>query len=476
MDIKVSEDAGQQPVEVFCCCAREDTPLLSELKLHLNPLVREGLIALWSDVDIGAGMEWEKEIHRRLDTAPILLLLVSPDFLASEYCYGVEVARAMERHEQGAAYVIPVILRPCIWDKAPFSKLRVLPTDTKPIVGSGSRTQDEAFADVARGLRNAIATLASKRLVDSAHRRDTLSSSPQNILPATGLPSKRFHFPVRVVFLLLVLVLSIYGAMLLWQHHSSGKQYCLDAGATNVVCIEPGTPILLTATAQARATALAHTPGPMITPQATATSGGENGVPSGWPRVSSVSNFLNWSQLGCHVSPDGKTLEEKASDLNGCIYQRTPDAIDPGKDTVNGVDVWDNVAVSVDVLEITQDQCAGIAIRLEENTYYYFCLNASRGTYMFVRYDPVSQTKNAIVSPTRSQAIHTGQGEENTLLIVAQGSSFKLLINGDVVKTNVTDPISSPLVSGRIALVVDGSNDEDALFSHVQVWSPDTIT
>jgi hypothetical protein len=76
----------KEKIEIFCCCAREDQAMLLELKKHLTPLQREELITLWADVDIDAGAEWEREIRRYLNTAHVILLLVSPDFVASDYC------------------------------------------------------------------------------------------------------------------------------------------------------------------------------------------------------------------------------------------------------------------------------------------------------------------------------------------------------------------------------------------------------
>src|SRR5689334_22547581 len=116
-------------VEIFCCYAREDQQLLNDLKDHLMPLQRQGLIKLWADTDISAGTEWEKEINQHLNTAQIILLLISPSFMKSDYCYSKEKTRAIERHEQGEARVIPVILRLVIWQGALFSKFQALPTD-----------------------------------------------------------------------------------------------------------------------------------------------------------------------------------------------------------------------------------------------------------------------------------------------------------------------------------------------------------
>ena len=144
------------PVEIFCCYARKDKPLLSELRTHLMPLQRQGNIALWADTDIDAGTEWEEEINKHLNTAQIILLLVSSDFIASDYCYGKEMMRAMERHKAGEAQVVPIILRPVLWKHAPFGILQALPTDAQPIIGSTWHNQDEALLDVANGIQKIV--------------------------------------------------------------------------------------------------------------------------------------------------------------------------------------------------------------------------------------------------------------------------------------------------------------------------------
>ncbi len=131
--------------QVFFCYAHEDEALLNKLKAHLNPLQRQGLIDFWHDRNISAGTEWGREIDEHLKTAQIILLLVSPDFLASDYCYTYEMQQAIARHDRGEARVIPVILRPVYWRGAPFGKLQVLPTDAKPVTSSSWHNWDEAF-------------------------------------------------------------------------------------------------------------------------------------------------------------------------------------------------------------------------------------------------------------------------------------------------------------------------------------------
>jgi len=116
-------------------------------------LKRKGFISNWSDRRIGAGTEWKEQIDKHIELARIILLLISSDFLASDYCYDIELERAMQRHEKKEVRVIPVILRACDWHDAPFGKLQALPNDAKPVTTWSN--QDEAWLAVAQGVRMA---------------------------------------------------------------------------------------------------------------------------------------------------------------------------------------------------------------------------------------------------------------------------------------------------------------------------------
>src|SRR5260370_29700599 len=158
-------------LEIFCCYARKDQMLLNELKAHLMPLQYQGLITIWTDTDINAGIEWEKEIEKHLDTAHIILLLVSPDFMNSEYCYSKEMRQAMERHERREARVIPIILRPTFWKGTPFDKLQALPTNAKPVTERKSwDTPDDALYDVAESINTIVKTLRIQVFLAEAKR------------------------------------------------------------------------------------------------------------------------------------------------------------------------------------------------------------------------------------------------------------------------------------------------------------------
>ncbi len=152
--------SAPQQVEVFFSYSHRDEALRDEMAKHLSILKRQGVITAWYDRDIEAGTEWAREINDHLNSAQVILLLISPDFIASDYCFDIEMKRAMERHAAKEACVIPVILRPVDWGGAPFSKLQAFPKDAKPVTSWAN--QDEAFVSVAQGIRRAIERLASR--------------------------------------------------------------------------------------------------------------------------------------------------------------------------------------------------------------------------------------------------------------------------------------------------------------------------
>jgi len=146
-----------QTIEVFYCYAHEDQALRGELEKHLSVLKHLGQVLSWHNRLIQAGTEWETEIERHLSSAHLILLLVSPDFLYSDYCYGVEMRQALALHQAGKAQVVPILLRQVVWQGAPFAQLQLLPTGCKPITSWLNR--DEAFYDVAQHLTNKIRSM-----------------------------------------------------------------------------------------------------------------------------------------------------------------------------------------------------------------------------------------------------------------------------------------------------------------------------
>jgi tetratricopeptide (TPR) repeat protein len=141
-------------LKLFYSYAHKDERWRKKIETHLIMLQRQGYIVSWHDRNITAGATWVNEIDAHLTTADIILLLISPDFLASKYCYSVEMARALDLHNTGLARVIPIILRPTDWNGTPFEQLQVLPSNAKPV--SRWRNLDEALLDIAVGIRNTV--------------------------------------------------------------------------------------------------------------------------------------------------------------------------------------------------------------------------------------------------------------------------------------------------------------------------------
>jgi hypothetical protein len=176
---------------VFFSYSHKDEGLRNELETHLAMLKREGVISAWHDRRLVAGDEINSRIASELDQADIILLLVSPDFLASDYCYGIEVARALERHAAGEARVIPIILRPCDWKRAPFGKLLAAPTDGRPVTKCPDR--DDAFLDITNAIRAAAISMGDE-VAPAPHPK----APPRSRLTALGPRSSNLR--VRQTF------------------------------------------------------------------------------------------------------------------------------------------------------------------------------------------------------------------------------------------------------------------------------------
>lgn len=172
--------------KVFFSYSHKDEALRNELEIHLSMLKRQGVIEAWHDRRIGAGQEFDREINHALDNADIILLLVSPYFLASDYCYDLELTRAMEHHESGKSQVIPVILHPCDWRSASFGKLLATPADGKPI--SKHPNQHDAFLDIVESIKQAVDGTTNSFLANSYESTPSLSPSIEKarILPRSS--------------------------------------------------------------------------------------------------------------------------------------------------------------------------------------------------------------------------------------------------------------------------------------------------
>ena len=144
----------ERPIEIFFSYAHEDEALMDVVRLQLVVRERLGEIVKWHDRMIPAGNEWRTQIDNRIERAHVILLFMSPHFLASRYCYEIEGEIALRRHREGTARVIPVVLRACDWTITPFGELQGLPKDGIPITQWPDR--DQASLDIARGIMDSI--------------------------------------------------------------------------------------------------------------------------------------------------------------------------------------------------------------------------------------------------------------------------------------------------------------------------------
>lgn len=179
------EPQPNEAVKVFYSYSHKDEKLRDTLEEHLSLLKRDGVISEWHDRGISAGREWAGEIDDHLKSADIILLLVSSSFIASDYCYDVELKLAMQRHEAKQARVIPVILRPCKWEKALFGKLNALPKSGKAVTKWSNR--DDAFTDIADGIGHVAEELKASRHESGAPAAVENAQPPAASRPAASL-------------------------------------------------------------------------------------------------------------------------------------------------------------------------------------------------------------------------------------------------------------------------------------------------
>jgi tetratricopeptide (TPR) repeat protein len=169
------------PLKVYYCYAEEDEELRNQLTAQLSPLRREKKLTIWLDVLIQAGSDWKLEVEKHLHEADLILLLISASFMASDYCYNLQLTTALNRYEAGKVEIIPILLRPVLWEETPIKRLPlILPTSKLPITLWSNR--DEAFMNVVIAIRDLIqAKLLSNRQA-TAHEIAVLDQLGESVL------------------------------------------------------------------------------------------------------------------------------------------------------------------------------------------------------------------------------------------------------------------------------------------------------
>ena len=182
----LQEWGAKMPARIFVSYAHSDEAMKSQVDKQLEIMRRAGLVEVWHDRCLIPGELWDRRINDEIEKAEIILLLVSTEFLSSNYVNDVEIKRAMQRHDDGSACIIPVVLRPCQMELAPFAKIQALPTDLKPITMWPN--PDEAYLNVARGIRAAISKVAKPSPVPRPEAPAPSSFAPSscNDTPRSG--------------------------------------------------------------------------------------------------------------------------------------------------------------------------------------------------------------------------------------------------------------------------------------------------
>jgi hypothetical protein len=178
--------------KIFFSYSHDDEALRDQLEKHLASLKHEGAVESWHDRRILPGKNLDGAIDSHIDSAEVILLLVSASFLSSHYCYSIEMQRALERHAKGECKVVPVILRACDWSHSPLGKLMAVPRDGKPI--TSWTNLDEAFTDVVRQIRLLIQEMSrspgnsiEQGLFQEAPSTSVKISAPADVIRSSNL-------------------------------------------------------------------------------------------------------------------------------------------------------------------------------------------------------------------------------------------------------------------------------------------------
>lgn len=179
-------DREHTGVRVFFSYSHDDKVYRDRIHKHLGVLEHQNFIECWWDGEIEPGAAWHEEIVARLNSADLIVILVSASFLASEFCHIEEMNRALVRHDCGEARIIPVLVRSCLWDSSPLRKLQFLPDGRRPLAELGKQKLDRALTDIARNIAEAVTSFKAKVLSNSCYQQLTLGAPPEDTKKSTA--------------------------------------------------------------------------------------------------------------------------------------------------------------------------------------------------------------------------------------------------------------------------------------------------
>jgi hypothetical protein len=434
-------------VEIFCCYAREDQKLLNDLKAQLAPMERGRQIHLWADTDIDAGNEWKKEIDAHLNQAQIILLLISPDFMASEYCYSTEMKRAMERHQAGETQVLPIILRPALWKATPFGGLQALPTDAKPVLSAFWHSKDEALLNVAEGIRKAVLNMQRKAQSSAT----TLPATPSQALLLTdqregnakGLGNQVKAISIGIAAIVIV---ALFGGALLLHNIPQAISGKSIPTTTNTRSLPP------TSTSTAPSGPVLDRPGtPFLADPMTAPDSQDS-----WDNI--IEPYVS-----CSFNSQGYMVKVPANTVGGCSTNASATIL---TDFTYEIDM--TIVSGVEAGNIGPTHGAGLMFRYngQDGASNYGLSFLQNGQYyMFIYKNQTPEAEN--LGTGQCNSFRQGPNQTNQIDIEMRGSTMMVFVNNIYLMTAV----DSQFPSGQIGVQIGSGNDaSEVVYSKLKVW------
>jgi len=143
------KESKMKRTKAFISYSHKDIEILNQLKVFLKSLETRGILECWDDSKIEVGKKWKKEIKTALDEAKIAILLVSEDFLASDFINKNELPPLLDAAEQDQATILSVIIRPCNFNPSPLSEYQTVNPPDQPLSGMNQHDREKLFVKLA---------------------------------------------------------------------------------------------------------------------------------------------------------------------------------------------------------------------------------------------------------------------------------------------------------------------------------------
>lgn len=182
---------------VFISYSHRDREWLERLQVHLKPLERAGLVQRWDDTMIRPGQTWQQEIDQALQSARVAVLLISADFLASDFIADNELPPLLQRHENDGAVILPLILSPSRFGKTPsLVCFQSVNPPTQPLIALPKAEQEAILVGLTEAIESA---LGQPQTTESG---STNSETPRSPEPAqtAGMPAPPYSGPAKLAF------------------------------------------------------------------------------------------------------------------------------------------------------------------------------------------------------------------------------------------------------------------------------------